>query len=81
MTPVAACSSSVSCWWVVLAGWMTRLLASPTLARRLNSLTLSMKRPAGVDAALDAERDDAAEAALEASRFAISCVACEGRPG
>ena len=44
MTPVAACSSALSCWWVVLAGWMIRLFASPTLASRLKSLTLSISR-------------------------------------
>jgi len=33
VTPQAACSSGVSCWWVVLAGWMTRLFASPMFAR------------------------------------------------
>ena len=33
VTPADACSSSLSCWWVVDAGWITRVLASPTLAR------------------------------------------------
>jgi len=33
VTPAEACSSSLSCWWVVEAGWITRVLASPTLAR------------------------------------------------
>ena len=33
VTPADACSSSLSCWWVVEAGWITRVLASPTLAR------------------------------------------------
>ena len=32
-TPAARSSSSLNCRCVVLAGWMTRLLASPTLAR------------------------------------------------
>src|ERR1700728_2040764 len=32
-TPAARSSSSLSWRWVVLAGWMIRLLASPTLAR------------------------------------------------
>ena len=33
VTPAEACSLSLSCWWVVEAGWITRVLASPTLAR------------------------------------------------
>jgi hypothetical protein len=32
VTPVAACSDSVSWEWVVLAGWIARLRASPMLA-------------------------------------------------
>ena len=39
VTPVASCSSSESCWWVVVAGWMTSVLASPTLARWERSFT------------------------------------------
>ena len=31
-TPVRACSSGVSWEWVVLAGWIARLRASPILA-------------------------------------------------
>jgi hypothetical protein len=31
-----------SCWWVVDAGWITSVLASPTLARWLASSTPSM---------------------------------------
>src|SRR6185369_1748900 len=47
VTPVAACSSSVSCWCVVVLGWMMRLLLSPTLARWLKSFTrLISVRPA-----------------------------------
>ncbi len=45
--PAARSSSSVSCWWVVEAGWMTRDFASPTLARWLNSSNDSISfRPA-----------------------------------
>ena len=33
VTPDAACCSSVSCWCVVLPGWMISVLASPMLAR------------------------------------------------
>ena len=40
VTPVCACSSGVSCECVVVAGWMISDLASPMLARWLNSLTL-----------------------------------------
>ena len=42
VTPVARCSSSLSCWCVVEAGWITSDLASPMLASRLNSLTALM---------------------------------------
>ena len=39
----AAWSSSGVCWlWVVLAGWITSVLASPMLARCEASLTDSM---------------------------------------
>src|SRR5665213_1479758 len=44
VTPVDTCSASVSCEWVVDAGWMARLRTSPTLARWLNSSRPSMKR-------------------------------------
>src|SRR3954462_2029236 len=37
-TPAASSSASLSCRWVVRAGWMTRLLESPTLARCDQSL-------------------------------------------
>lgn len=43
VTPDASCSSSLSCWWVVEAGWMTSVLASPTLARLDASFKLSTK--------------------------------------
>ena len=43
-TPAARSSSSVSCWWVVEAGWMISDFASPTLARCENSSTDSMSR-------------------------------------
>ena len=59
--PPARCSSSLSCWCVVLAGWITSDLASPTLARWLNRFRLSMKFAAcqrGVRRSrLDAERE------------------------
>ena len=42
VTPVAACSATVSCAWVVEAGWMTSDLESPRLARWEKSLTESM---------------------------------------
>lgn len=29
VTPEASCSCSLSCWWVVVAGWITSVLASP----------------------------------------------------
>ena len=55
LTPAAICSSSVICWCVVLAGWMTSVLASPTLARCEISSRLSMKRLAGLAPTLDPE--------------------------
>src|SRR6202044_3287744 len=42
-TPAARSSSSLSWRWVVLAGWMIRLLASPTLARWDQSDTPRMR--------------------------------------
>ena len=44
VTPAAACSSSESCRWVVEAGWMTRVRASPTFARWLMNRAASMNR-------------------------------------
>lgn len=32
----------VSCWWVVEAGWITSVLASPTFASRLASVVSSV---------------------------------------
>ena len=40
----ATSASSDSCWWVVLAGWITSVRTSPMLARWLHSSTDSMKR-------------------------------------
>ena len=42
-TPAAAWASSERRWWVVDAGWITRVRVSPTLARWLASSTFSMK--------------------------------------
>ena len=42
LTPAVVCSSAVSWLWVVVAGWIARLLASPTLAGWLNNCRLSM---------------------------------------
>ena len=54
-------SADASC----VAGWMTSVLASPTLARWLASFSASMNlRPAGASA-LDAEADDRARAARQ----------------
>ena len=43
-TPAARCSASSSCRCVVDAGWMTSVLASPTLARCDRNCTPSMNR-------------------------------------
>ena len=40
-TPDANCSSSDSCEWVVVAGWITSVFASPTFARLLANLVES----------------------------------------
>lgn len=42
VTPAAACSSSLNCWCVVKAGTITKVFASPTLAKWEASLTDSM---------------------------------------
>ena len=52
-------SSSLSWRWVVLAGWITRLLASPTLARCSRAQRLD-EALAGRAAALQVEREDGA---------------------
>ncbi len=47
VTPADSSSSAFSCEWVVDALWMASDLASPMLARWLNSLSCSMNlRPA-----------------------------------
>jgi hypothetical protein len=47
VTPAASCSAALNCWWVVEAGWITRLRASPMFARCEKSCALSMNfRPA-----------------------------------
>ena len=53
VTPAAASSSSFSCECVVEALWIASDFASPMFARWLNSLSVSMKRLAGLGAALD----------------------------
>ena len=62
LTPDATCCSSVSCWWVVLAGWMISVLASPILARCEISRSSSMNLAPVSRAALDAEGEDRARA-------------------
>ena len=42
VTPAAASSSSLSCEWVVDAGWIASDFASPMFARWLNSFSDSM---------------------------------------
>ena len=42
LTPAVTICSSVSWLWVVVAGWIARLLASPTFARWLKSSRPSM---------------------------------------
>ena len=44
VTPASRCSSSLSCWWVVLAGWTISVFASPTFARNVARSTSSQTR-------------------------------------
>ena len=60
---------------------MTRLLASPMLARCENSLTELMNFLPGLQAALDAEADDAAEALLPRYFAASLWLGSIGKPG
>ena len=62
LTPAPTISSSLSWLWVVVAGWIARLLASPTFARWLKSFRLSMNRRPGFQPALDAKAEDRARA-------------------
>ncbi len=66
-TPATASCSAESCWWVVDAGWMTSVRASPTFARWLASCRDSMKRrptsrPVRVGVSRSAEREHRARA-------------------
>ena len=62
VTPVVSCCSGVSCECVVDAGWMTSERTSPMFARWLNSVQVVDERAAGVDAALELERQHRADA-------------------
>ena len=59
---------------------MTSVLASPMLARCESSLTASMNF-GPPPAALDAEAQDGAEAAVAGTSCASSWSGCDGRPG
>ena len=61
-TPAAASASAPTCRWVVEAGWITRVLASPTLARWEASSHALDEAPAGAAAALDPEAHHRARA-------------------
>ena len=79
-TPAAARSSGGTCWWVVLAGWITRVLASPTLARWLESSTPSMKAtPASYPPATPKVNTDPGPAGVYLR--ASSWLGWEARPG
>ena len=57
-TPAAASCSSDSCWWVVEAGWMTSVRASPMFARWLTQLApISMNASPAARPPVDAERE------------------------
>ena len=79
--PPASFSSVVNCWCVVDAGWITRLLASPTLARCENTCSASMKRRPASSPPLDAERQHAARAARQVALAPARGTGCDGRPG
>ena len=81
VTPAASSSSSLSCECVVDALWIASDFASPMLARWLNSSRLSMNVSARLAAALDAERDEAAEAAREHAAWRRSWYGLDSRPG
>jgi len=51
-TPATIKSSLLSCAWIVLAGWITKVLASPTFVKWLASLKLSISLCSGFAAAL-----------------------------
>jgi hypothetical protein len=59
VTPVVACSSTVSCWWVVEAGWMTSDFAVADVGDVGEELQRVDELLAGFVAALDAEGDSA----------------------
>ncbi len=43
VTPDSICCTTLSCWCVVVEGWITSDFASPTLASSEKSFKLSMK--------------------------------------
>ena len=80
VTPLAFCSASLSCWCVVVLGWMTSVLASPTFARWLASFTLSMNlRPASRPPLIPKVRTEPKP--FFRYFFASACEGCEGRLG
>ena len=80
VTPVASCSSAVSCECVVDAGWITRLRTSPMLATWLCSSSASTNALAGLDAAVDLEGEHAADAAAGRTSAPARATGCDGRP-
>ena len=80
VTPVASCSSSDSCWWVVDAGWMTSVLASPDIGQVGQELHVVDELDPGFLAALDAEADDGA-GALGQVLLRLLELGAPGRPG
>ncbi len=60
-TPLDNCCSSVSCWCVVVVGWMASDLASPTFARARRAQRFD-EAPPRLTPALDAEGEDSAGA-------------------
>ena len=80
VTPAASSSSAFSCECVVVALWIASDFASPMLARCENSSEALDELLARLEAALDAEGDEAAVAARQ-DRSATSLYGFDSRPG
>ena len=79
-TPVVTCSASVSCEWVVDAGWMARLAYVPDIGQVAEQLEPFDEPPAGIGAAGDTERHDR-PATVGHVLLLTSCHGLDARPG
>src|SRR5438105_6897721 len=80
VTPALTRSASSICLWVVDAGWMTSVLASPMLARWLMNCAASMKRSPALAPPLTPKLSKP-EAPLGRYFFASAWYLLSGRPG